>query len=401
VRSSRRLTEAEPRTAVDRDALTKLNGALLDVPDGFTVNRKLRKAFDRRRDAFGDPDFRLDWAHAEQLAIATLLTEGVPVRLTGQDTERGTFSHRHAVLHDAETGDRYVPLQHVPGQQAAFEVHSSPLSEYACLGFEYGYAVAVPHGLVLWEAQFGDFINGGQIVVDQFIVAGYAKWGQTSRLTLLLPHGYEGQGPEHSSARLERFLALAAEHNIRVANCSTPAQYYHLLRRQALHEDLRPLIVMTPKSLLRLPAAASALEEFSEGRFQPVIDDADLPGTREDVRRLVFCSGKLYYDLVESDPRTPAKHVALARIELLYPFPSTAVLDVIEAYPMVKEIVWAQEEPQNLGARKWSVPRIGDVAPSGVPVRYISRPERASPAEGYPKAHQEQQQRIIDDVFAD
>src|SRR6059036_15445 len=282
----------EPDTAVATQVLTGLNAQLLTVPEGFTVNPKLKKQLERRRGALTDGG--IDWAHAEALAFASLVVEGTPIRLTGQDTERGTFSQRHLVLHDAVNGQRYAPIQNLPGARAPFELHNSPLSEFACLGFEYGYAAAAPETLVLWEAQYGDFTNGGEVIIDQFIIAGLAKWGQTSRLTLLLPHGYEGQGPEHSSARIERFLALGADGNIRIANCTTPAQYFHLLRRQARHPELRPLVLFTPKSLLRLPQASSRLEHLATGRFQPVLDDAAVT-TRDAVRRLILCSGKVYY----------------------------------------------------------------------------------------------------------
>ncbi len=253
----------------------------------------------------------------------------------------------------------------------------------------------MPNALVLWEAQFGDFVNGAEIVIDQFLVAGLAKWGQTSRLTLLLPHGYEGQGPEHSSARIERFLALTAEGNIRVANCSTPAQYFHLLRRQALHGEVRPLVVFTPKSLLRHPRATSSFAELTAGAFQPVLDDPTLPGSRDEVTRLVFCSGKVFYDVIASTARAEARHVAVARIELLYPFPDDAVGAAVAAFPNVREVVWLQEEPENMGPRKWTVPQIREATPEGVPVRYLTRPERSSPAEGYPAAHKAEQERLI------
>src|SRR5438093_54748 len=309
---------AEPDTAVSAPLLTTLNEQLLLVPDGFTIMAKLQKQLERRRPALTEG--QIEWAHAEALAFASLLAEGTAIRLTGQDTERGTFSQRHLVLHDARDGRRYAPIQNLPGARAPFELHNSPLSEFACLGFEYGYAAAAPETLVLWEAQFGDFTNGGEVIIDQFIIAGLAKWGQTSRLTLLLPHGYEGQGPEHSSARIERFLALGADGNIRIANCTTPAQYFHLLRRQARHAELRPLVLFTPKSLLRLPQASSRLEDLATARFQPVLDD---PGAtpRHAVRRLILCSGKVYYDLTLSPARAQAQHVAVARVGLLYPFP--------------------------------------------------------------------------------
>ncbi len=391
----RRITQIqvdEPATAVDAERLRALNEALLATPAGFTVHPKLKKQLERRRDTIG-PAGGIEWAHAEALAYASLVCEGVPVRLTGQDVERGTFSQRHLVLHDAADGRRHAPIQHLPQATAPLELHNSPLSEYACLGFEYGYAAAAPEALVLWEAQFGDFVNGAEVIVDQFIFAGLAKWGITSRLTMLLPHGYEGQGPEHSSARIERFVALGAEGNIRVANCSTPAQYFHLLRRQALHAEMRPLVVMTPKSLLRLPAATSHLAELSGGRFEPVLDDGSVAERRAGITRLVLCSGKIYYELAAA--RAADAPVAIGRIELLYPFPALAVDQLIERYPALTEIVWAQEEPYNMGARKFLMPDLRRLAPHGVAVRDVARPERASPAEGYPAAHAAEQERIV------
>ena len=377
-------------TAVAAERLRALNEQLLAVPEGFTVNPKLAKQLERRRDALDEGG--IDWGQAEALAFASLLEEGIPIRLTGQDTERGTFSHRHLVLHDAATGETYAPIQHLPGANASFEVYNSPLSEYAALGFEYGYSVAAPEALVLWEAQFGDFVNGAQIVIDQFIVAGRSKWGQTSRLTLLLPHGYEGNGPEHSSARLERFLQLAAQENIRIANCTTSAQYFHLLRRQALDATARPLVVMTPKGLLRLKQASSTLEDLADGEFQPVIDDPAVD--RSAIRRLVLCSGKVYYDIAGHETRAAATSVAVARLEQLYPFPVDAVGRLLGAYPGLVELVWVQEEPQNMGAWRSLRHRLEDAA-GAVPVRYIGRTWRASPSEGYPTAHLREQDRIV------
>jgi 2-oxoglutarate dehydrogenase E1 component len=387
-----RIMMPEPKTAVAGELLARLNTELLAVPAGFTVNPKLKKQLDRRLEALG-PSGGIEWAHAEALALASLLTEGTPVRLTGQDTERGTFSQRHLVLSDASDGRRYAPIQNLPGAKAPFELYNSPLSEFACLGFEFGYAAAVPEALVLWEAQFGDFANGAEVIIDQFITAGLAKWGVTSRLTMLLPHGYEGQGPEHSSARVERYLALGAEGNIRVANCTTPAQYFHLLRRQARHTELRPLIVMTPKSLLRLPQATSRLEDLETGRFHTVLDDAEAASRASEVRRLVLCSGKVYYDLLASKERSPA--VAIGRVELLYPFPSLDVREVVDRYPGLKEVMWVQEEPRNFGARKFVLPKLRDLAPPSITIGDVSRPERSSPAEGYPGAHHAEQARIV------
>ncbi len=388
---------AEPDTAVSAPLLTTLNEQLLLVPEGFTIIPKLQKQLERRRPALAEG--QIEWAHAEALAFASLLAEGTAIRLTGQDTERGTFSQRHLVLRDARDGRRYAPIQNLPGARAPFELHNSPLSEFACLGFEYGYAAAAPETLVLWEAQYGDFTNGGEVIIDQFIIAGLAKWGQTSRLTLLLPHGYEGQGPEHSSARIERFLALGADGNIRIANCTTPGQYFHLLRRQARHAELRPLVLFTPKSLLRLPQASSRLEDLASGRFQAVLDDAAAT-PRDAVRRLVLCSGKVYYDLTLAPARAQARHVAIARVELLYPFPREELATLIREYPDLREIVWVQEEPRNMGPQKFMLPQLRELVGPDVTVCDIGRPERSSPAEGYPAAHQAEQARIVAAAFA-
>ncbi|HUH15413.1 MAG TPA: multifunctional oxoglutarate decarboxylase/oxoglutarate dehydrogenase thiamine pyrophosphate-binding subunit/dihydrolipoyllysine-residue succinyltransferase subunit [Gaiellaceae bacterium] len=378
-------------TAVPAERLEALNEQLLAVPEGFVANEKLLKQLERRRDTIREGG--IDWGQAEALAFASLLTEGIPIRLSGQDTERGTFSHRHAVLHDQRTGETHAPVQHLPDATASFEIYNSPLSEYACLGFEYGYAVAAPDALVLWEAQFGDFVNGAQIVIDQFLVAGLSKWGQTSRLTLLLPHGYEGNGPEHSSAKLERFLQLAAQENIRVANCTTAAQYFHLVRRQALDATARPLVVMTPKGLLRLKQASSTLADLAEGRFEPVLDD---PGAdRAAVTRLVLTSGKLYYDIQGHEDRGAASSVAVARLEQLYPFPVDAAAALAASYPNLRELLWSQEEPQNMGAWRTIRHRLESAAPDGVHVSYVGRPWRASPSEGYPTAHRLEQDRIV------
>ena len=392
-----RAAVAEPETAVSADVLTRLNDALIAVPDGFTVHPKLKRQLERRRETIVQGG--MEWAHAEALAFGSLVLEGSPIRLTGQDVERGTFSQRHLVLHDPTNDQRWAPIQHLPGARAPFELHNSPLSEAACLGFEYGYATAAHPALVLWEAQYGDFANGAEVIIDQFIVAGLAKWGDTSRLTLLLPHGYEGGGPEHSSARLERFLALGAEGNIRVANCTTPAQYFHLLRRQARHEEIRPLIVMTPKGLLRLPAATSRPEDLTKGRFRAVLWDAERTAL-DQVTRLVLCSGKVYYDLTASPRRAETPHIAIGRVELLYPFPSAEIGEAAARYPNLKEIVWVQEEPRNMGARKFVLPKIRDVIAESIALRDVSRPERSSPAEGYPAAHKAEQDRIVAAAYA-
>src|SRR6184192_3885438 len=388
---------AEPATSVAGQVLTSLNEQLLAVPAGFSVNPKLLRHLERRRGALTEGG--IEWAHAEALAFASLVVEGTPTRLTGQDTERGTFSQRHLVLHDTVNGQRYAPIQNLPGARAPFELHNSPLSEFACLGFEYGYAAAAPDALVLWEAQYGDFTNGAEVIIDQFLIAGLAKWGQTSRLSLLLPHGYEGQGPEHSSARIERFLALGAEGNLRIANCTTPAQYFHLLRRQGRHAELRPLVLFTPKSLLRLPQATVRLEDLTGGTFRPVLDDP-AGARRRDATRLVLCSGKVYYDLLLSPRRAAAAHVAIGRVELLYPFPKPELADLIRQYPKITEIVWVQEEPRNMGPQKFMLPQLRELVGEGVTVHDIGRPERSSPAEGYPAAHQAEQARIVGAAFA-
>ncbi|MGZ8647394.1 MAG: 2-oxoglutarate dehydrogenase E1 component [Solirubrobacteraceae bacterium] len=380
----------EVETDVPAERLRELNDQLIQVAEGFTVHPKLAKQLERRIAALDDGT--IEWGHAEALAFASLLTEAVPIRLTGQDSERGTFAQRHLVLHDAETGAAYSPIQHLPGAHASFEVENSPLSEAAALGFEYGYTTTASEALVLWEAQYGDFVNAAQVIIDQFIVAGLSKWRQTSNLTLLLPHGYEGSGPEHSSARLERFLQLAAQENITVVNPTTAAQYFHLLRRQALARTGRPLVVMTPKALLRLRQAGASLDELAEGGFQHLIDDPR--GRHTSARRLVLCSGKLYYDLAGHELYEGADHVAVARIEQLYPFPLEQTRHVIGSYAHLDEVVWAQEEPQNMGAWRAIRHRLEEALPANVPLRYAGRPWRASPSEGYPTAHLREQDRI-------
>jgi 2-oxoglutarate decarboxylase len=388
----------EVNTAVALERLRVLGEELLSVPDGFTVHPKLARQLEQRREGLASAEGQINWAHAEALAFATLVTEGIPIRLTGQDSERGTFSQRHLVLHDPRTGQEHCPMAHLPGARAPIELHNSPLSEMACLGFEYGYSQEAPETLVLWEAQFGDFANGAQVIIDQFIAPGLAKWGQTSRLTLLLPHGYEGAGPEHSSARLERFLQLAAEGNIRVANCTTPAQYFHLLRRQARIAKQRPLVIMTPKSLLRLPQAASPLADLAEGRFRPVLEEPGVePGA---VRRLVLCSGKIYYDLIGHELRAQRPEIAIGRVELLYPFPQAELMALVERYPRLQEVVWVQEEPRNMGARAHMSPRLLQILPERLRFGYIGRPERAASGEGYPVAHAREQNRIVSSALS-
>src|SRR3954465_10260349 len=384
-------------TAVDANRLRELNERLLKWPANLKVNPRLAKTLARRAEAMGDAG-GIDWGHAEALAFASLLTEGKSIRLSGQDSERATFSHRQAVLHDSESGEVYVPLEHVAEGQAhgRIEIYNSPLSETAVLGFEYGYSTASEDTLVLWEAQYGDFVNVAQPIIDQFIAADRAKWGQDSSLVLLLPHGYEGQGPEHSSARLERFLQLCAEGNQRVAYPSTPAQYFHILRRQAQLYERRPLILMQPKSLLRLPEAASKLNDLASGSFRPVIDDPVASHQRESVTRLVFCTGKVYYDIIAK--RSP--FIAIVRIEELYPWPGTQIAQIVDLYPAIEEVVWAQEEPKNQGAWSYASPRLRMSTGNALLTRYIGRPDRASPAEGYAEVHRKEQERIVAEVNA-
>ena len=377
------------------DKLVALNEQLLGWPQTLKPNSRLVKTLTRRRDAVGEAG-GIDWGHAEALAFASILVEGTSIRISGQDVERGTFSHRQAVLHDAETGETYAPLQHLPEARGKFEIYNSPLSETAVLGFEYGFSTATRNALVVWEAQFGDFVNVAQPIIDQFIVSDRAKWGQDSSIVLLLPHGYEGQGPEHSSARLERFLQSAAENNMYVAYPSTPAQYFHVLRRQVAEKKRRPLILMQPKSLLRLPEAASRLGDLADGGFKSVIDDAAVEASRDQVKRLVFCTGKMYYDITPE--RTP--HIAVVRVEQLYPWPSDEVERIVDLYPSVEEVVWAQEEPKNMGAWSYIAPRLRVSTGNAMIVRYVGRPERASPAEGYKSSHETEQERIVSDVVA-
>ncbi|MEN8373958.1 MAG: 2-oxoglutarate dehydrogenase E1 component [Gemmatimonadota bacterium] len=388
----------EADTALPPERIRALDEAIHSWPDEVHIHDKLARQLERRAGALAGGEGPVDWAHAEALAFASLVAHGTPVRLTGQDSERGTFSQRHLVLHDVDSGEAYCPLAHVPGASAPFSVHNSPLSEVAALGFEYGYSTAALETLVLWEAQFGDFVNGAQVIIDQFLVAGRAKWAQEARLVLLLPHGYEGQGPEHSSARIERFLQLAAEDNIRVANCTTPAQYFHLLRLQALETRRRPLVVFTPKSLLRHPKAVSTLPDFTATGFQPILGDPSAVSRADRISRLILCSGKVYYDLLAYDGEE-ANRTALARLELLYPFPKAAAEALLATYPALEEVVWAQEEPRNMGGWHYVEPRIRKRLRDGQLVRYAGRPGRASPAEGSALAHREQQAAIVRDAF--
>jgi 2-oxoglutarate dehydrogenase E1 component len=385
---------------VPLDLLQTLNTALTQVPDGFNVNAKLQRNLLRRRSALTGDEPAIDWGHAESLAFAVILRDGVPIRLTGQDVVRGTFSQRHLTFYDVQTGGGHTPLQNLEGS-GAFEVRNSPLSEAAAVGFEYGYAVQAPGTLVLWEAQYGDFVNGAQVIVDEFVVSGQSKWGLESGLVLLLPHGWEGQGPDHSTGRLERFLELAAENNVRIANCTTAGQYFHLLRRQAasLHVDARPLVVFTPKSLLRHPLAATRANELADGSFHPVLDDARAAQNPDRVRRLVLCSGKVWADVEGSPLSSQNTRTAMIRVEQLYPFPAEELQRLIASYQDANEIIWLQEEPRNMGAWTFVQPRLEALIGDGRTLRYLGRPERASPAEGWADEHAANQRRLVEAVW--
>jgi 2-oxoglutarate dehydrogenase E1 component len=388
-------------TAVPYETLSAINDGLKNIPDSFNLTSpRFRNTLQRRREAFDELDEpRVDWATAEEMAFASILAEGTAIRLTGQDVERGTFSHRHAILNDVKTGEEWVPLHRFPQAKATFEVYSSPLSEAAVLGFEYGYSVQEPSRLVLWEAQYGDFANGAQVIIDQYIMSGREKWAQTPSLVLLLPHGHEGAGPDHSSARLERFLQMAAKINSRIVYPTTAAQYFHVLRRQALllTTDPLPLIVMSPKSLLRKEAVFSSARELAEGRWHPVLPDPS--ADPEQVTRLVLCSGKFYYDLVESEHRAAHTHVAVARVEQLYPFPVKELRALIESYPNLTQIVWAQEEPKNFGAWEYIGWRLNRLVDGRLPVDYVGRRRSASSAEGSKTAHVKNQSLIVEYAF--
>jgi 2-oxoglutarate dehydrogenase E1 component len=388
------------QTGVALPRLRALNDALLARPEGFAGHKKLDRGRERRKTIFDDPRERtIDWATAEEFAFASILEDGIPIRFTGEDVERGTFSQRHAVFHDVNTGRQHVPLQALPQARAAFEIHNSPLSELAVIGFEFGYNVQASRRLVLWEAQYGDFINGAQVIIDQFVTSARAKWGQTPSLVFLLPHGHEGAGPEHSSARPERILQAAADINLRLANCTTAAQYFHLLRRQALllETDPLPLFVLTPKSLLRHPAVPSSPIELADGRFHPVLDDEAARAAAGGVERLVLCSGKVYVDLITNERRATASSVALVRLEQLYPFPEEDVAAVLAAYPRLAEVVWLQEEPANMGAWEFVRPLLeAALASRGLPLRYVGRPRSASPSEGSAAWHTVNQKALVE-----
>ncbi|MCK0471953.1 2-oxoglutarate dehydrogenase E1 component [Halalkalibacter sp. APA_J-10(15)] len=387
------------KTNVALETLKELNEQLLNWPNEFKANVKLEKILKRRGDAFKE-DGKVDWALAETLAFATILHDGTPIRLSGQDSERGTFAHRHLVLHDRSNDKVFTPLQEFDGANASFAVYNSPLSEQAVVGFEYGYNVQSPETLVLWEAQFGDFANGAQVIFDQWVSAGRAKWGQKSGLVILLPHGYEGQGPEHSSGRVERFLVLAAENNWTIANCTSAAQYFHILRRQAkiLQKNaVRPLIIMTPKSLLRNQDVASTHDAFTDGEFLPVYEQAGLGEKVDKVERIILCSGKVAIDLADQVKKQDEDWdwLHIARVEELYPFPKRPIRSLFSKYKNLKEVVWVQEEPKNMGAWPFMESRVKEIAPEDVSVSYIGRTHRSSPSEGDPVSHKKEQLRIV------
>jgi 2-oxoglutarate dehydrogenase E1 component len=388
-------------TGVPLDQLQSLNTSLLTLPSDFAMHRKLERVREKRHTALNDPAERtVDWSLAEELALASILADGTSIRLTGEDVERGTFSHRHAVFHDVNTGRVHVPLQSLPQANAAFEIHNSPLTENAVIGFEYGYNIQEPSRLVIWEAQYGDFINGAQVMIDEFVVSARGKWGQRPSLVLLLPHAHEGQGPDHASARPERFLQIAADLNMRVANCTTAAQYFHLLRRQSalLTVDPLPLIVLTPKSLLRHPLVASTPKELTEGRFRMVIPDSEASARAADVRRVLVCTGKVYTDLVAAEQRAARPDLAICRLEQLYPVPMRDLRAMLDGYPNADEVVWVQEEPENMGAWEFIRPHLIEVS-GGRTVRRVARPRSANPAEGSAALHALNQQALVNQAY--
>ena len=379
------------------DKLSDLAAKLCRYPDTHVLQSRVQKVYEDRL-LMSKTEKMADWGFAENLAYATLLMNGNPVRLTGQDSGRGTFFHRHAVLHNQTDGSTYTPLMNIDPAQAPFRVYDSVLSEEAVLAFEYGYATATPDGLTLWEAQFGDFANGAQVVIDQFLSSGEQKWGRLCGLVLLLPHGYEGQGAEHSSGRPERYLQMCAQHNMQVCMPTTPAQIYHLLRRQMLRPMRRPLVVFTPKSLLRHPLAVSSLQELAEGRFQNAIAEVDVIPP-EGVQRVVLCSGKVYYDLLEARRKSDNKAVAIIRIEQLYPFPEEELREILRPYEHVQDFVWCQEEPKNQGAWYNCQHRMRRVIPSSVYLNYVGRPASAAPAVGYMSLHLQQQKTLVEEAL--
>jgi 2-oxoglutarate dehydrogenase E1 component len=389
---SRQYSHEPAATGVGGEELLKLARKMNSFPEEFSVHPRLARILERRLRSVED-GHGIDWANAEALALASLLAEGVPVRLSGQDSGRGTFSQRHSVLYDVNTGESYIPLNNLRAGQARFAVYDSMLSEEAVLAFEYGYSLATPNTLTVWEAQFGDFANNAQPVFDQFISSAESKWHQLSGLTVLLPHGMEGQGPEHSSARPERFLELCAEDNMQVCCPSTPAQYFHLLRRQMLRNFRKPLIVLTPKVLLRLPAAVSTLSELSSGNFREIIDD---PGF-EQAQKIYFCSGKIYYELIEKRKALGVQDTAILRVEQFHPYPEAQLRDALSKYHAAARFYWVQEEPQNMGG--WSFMRFRLSGLTGSDPAYIGRAPAASPASGYLASFRKEQDMLLETAF--
>jgi 2-oxoglutarate dehydrogenase E1 component len=381
-------------TAVSLEWLEGIAHALTSAPEGFRWHRRLRRLMEQRAEMVLD-DGSIDWGCGEALAIGSLLLEGTKVRLAGQDSIRGTFSHRHAVYFDARSGEPYVPLNHVRADQNTFQIINSPLSELAVLGFEYGYSTADPWTLVVWEAQFGDFTNGAQVVIDQFVASGEAKWLRMSGIVLLLPHGYEGQGPEHSSARLERFLELCAGGNIQVCNLTTPAQLFHALRRQMHREFRKPLVIMAPKSLLRHRSAVSRVADFTDGRFQEIIPDPGVEDSRS-VSRLIVCSGKVYYPLNEASAELGIENLPIVRVEQIYPFPEEELGSLLSGYAELRQLVWVQEEPLNMGAWRSIRHRLERILPEGVALECVGRRAAASPATGSHHVHEEEEAALIE-----
>ena len=392
--------EKPTNTAVDLAALKKVGMLIAETPAGFNIHPKLVKLMETRK-AMAEGREMVDWGMGELLAYGSLLTEGTSVRLTGQDCVRGTFTHRHSGFYDSKTGEAYFPLKQLDSDKTNFCVYDSILSEYAVMGFEYGNSITDPNFLTMWEAQFGDFGNGAQIMIDQFIAAGESKWQQMSGLVLLLPHGYEGQGPEHSSARPERFLQLAAQNNIQVANLTTPCQMFHALRRQVRREFRKPLAIMTPKSLLRHPRATSSIDEIAKGTFNEVLNDPFISDAKK-VDKIVFVSGKLYYELLEEREKTKDLSTALIRLEQVYPFPALQVKEIFAQYSNAKKLVWTQEEPKNMGCYQFVFFRFMDLLNNlslKMSFSYVGRGERSSPATGSVYRHKSEQQKIITDVF--
>ena len=377
--------------------LVDLLDRLVTLPDGFRPHAKIAKFLEGRRQ-MARGEMPLDWSAAEALAMASLATQGLRVRLSGQDSQRGTFSHRHAVIHDVVTDETLCSLEHLSPDQAPVEIYNSPLSEAGVLGFEYGYSLDCPDGLVMWEAQFGDFINAAQVVIDQFIVSAEDKWNRLSGITLLMPHGFEGQGPEHSSARLERFLLLAAKDNIQVVQPTTPAQIFHCLRRQVLRVWRKPLVVMTPKSLLRHPGCVSSLEDLATGEFQRVIPDASVANPR-DIRRVLLCSGKVAYELEKRRQELGRHDVAIIRVEQLYPLPRRALDEALAGYAAGTPVVWVQEEPENMGGWRFLRIHLGDRINGDLPFSGVCRQSAASPATGSKKSHDIEQNELLTAAF--